>query len=136
MQYLHVGNDRLKFRIWSVKLNRYYWNYAVNTDGDLVKWMSNHKEEDVGEKLIIEQHTGIYDRKHNPIYEGDILKDTRSNKIYQVCWVGCMASFAMVLLDGEEKINPKSLYFANQSFGWFEIVGNIHTTLQPPAKVD
>lgn len=69
-----MNTDRFKFRVWSEKLKRYYWNYAINVDGDLVPWMSNHKEEDVGEKLIREQCTGLRDRNDELIYEGDVLK--------------------------------------------------------------
>ena len=81
---------------------------------------------EVGDRQIIEQCTGICDKNHKFIFEGDILKDTRFGKLYKVTWVGCSASFEMTLVDGEEKINPKPLYFANRSFGWFKIIGNVH----------
>jgi hypothetical protein len=77
-------------------------------------------------QLSVEYCTGILDKKRNLIYEEDIVKDTRNGKIYIVSWYGCDAGFRMVLLDGEEKFNPKSLWFANNCFGWFEIIGNIH----------
>ena len=69
-----MNKDRFKFRLWSEKLKRYYWNYAINVDGDLVPWMINHKEEDVGEKLIREQCTGLRDRNGKLIYEGDVFE--------------------------------------------------------------
>lgn len=79
-----------------------------------------------GNNAILEQCTGIRDNTGVAIYEHDILRDTRNNREYKVDWVGCAATFVMTLLDGEERYNPKSLYFANKSFGWFKIIGNIH----------
>lgn len=75
---------------------------------------------------ILEQCTGILDNTGVRIYEHDILQDTRNERKYKVAWVGCTAGFVMILLDGEERYNPKSLYFADKSFGWFKIIGNIH----------
>lgn len=79
--------------------------------------------------VILEQCTGILDNTGVAIYEHDILRDTRDEREYKVDWVGCTAGFVMTLLDGEERYNPKSLYFANKSFGWFKIIGNIHERL-------
>lgn len=69
-----MNRERFRFRVWSEKLKRYYWDYAINVDGDLVLWMSNHKKEDVGEKLIREQCTGLRDKNGRLIYEGDVLE--------------------------------------------------------------
>ena len=82
-----------------------------------------------GKNAILEQCTGILDNTGVRIYENDILKDIRNGRKYKVNWTGCTASFDMTLLDGEERYNPKSLYFANKSFGWFKIIGNIHERL-------
>lgn len=78
-----------------------------------------------GRTAILEQYTGILDNTGARIYEHDILQDTRDGRKYKVSWTGCTAGFDMTLLDGEERYNPKSLYFANNNFGWFKIIGNI-----------
>ena len=79
-----------------------------------------------GRTAILEQCTGILDNTGADIYEHDILRDTRNKREYKVDWVGCTAEFVMTPLDGEERYNPKSLYFVNKSFGRFKIIGNIH----------
>lgn len=113
-----MNTDRFKFRIWSEKLKRYYWNYAINVDGDLVPWMSNHKEEDVGAKLIREQCTGLRDRNDKLIYEGDVLQAPGQTIAYKVQW----AHHGFVVKAGFS--SAKSYPMSNCDM--FEIIGNIH----------
>lgn len=120
-----MNRDRFKFRVWSEKLNRYYWSYAITVDGDLVPWMEGigTKGEDPGSKLTIEQCTGLTDRNGKLIYEGDIVVfvDGATHPI-EVFWDGIGWKF---------RRNGKSMKFAFDCdiishIKMCEIIGNIH----------
>lgn len=53
-----MNRDILRFRIWSEKLKRYYWSYAITVDGDLVPWTLGigSEGEDPGSKLTVFDH--------------------------------------------------------------------------------
>ena len=74
------------------------------------------------ERLVFMQYTGILDKNGNDIYEKDIVKNTQTNKVYKVVWNGSSAAFEL-----EDKENQyMSLFFANEGFGRYKIIGNVY----------
>lgn len=131
-----MNTDRFKFRIWSEKLKRYYWNYAINVDGDLVHWMSDHKEEDVGEKLIREKCTGLRDKNGKLIYEGDIVdmyipqEDAHRKCVVEYVIDSGTAQWVCRYIEGKRRHSTFGLSFAiTGEFldgNYCKIIGNIH----------
>lgn len=76
-------NDRLRFRVWDKRLNRYLGEYdpiqMIMSNGNLAYL------DDYGMKFYkVEQFTGLYDRFHNPIYQGDWLRTPDNTYCYVV----------------------------------------------------
>jgi hypothetical protein len=71
-----MNRDRFKFRLWSEKLKRYYYEMRLTVDGDLVpsKWIEPDSIPDLGRIVILEQCTGVTDKNGRLIYEGDVLE--------------------------------------------------------------
>lgn len=68
------------------------------------------------------QYTGILDKKGQEIYEKDFIKNTQTEKVYEVVWNGSHAAFELKDMENQYK----SLFFANQSFEKYEVIGNIY----------
>lgn len=76
-------NDRLRFRVWNKRLKRYLDKYdptpMLMNNGNLAYL------DDEGMKFYeVEQCTGLYDRFHNPIYQGDWLRTPDNTYCYVV----------------------------------------------------
>lgn len=96
---------KIKFRAWDSKLLRFTYFHLFNVIGSI-------SEED---KSTIQQFTGLLDINGKKIYEGDLVKDTVSNKVFQVTFK-----------DGCYRINTDTIF----SFWYeqFEVIGNIYET--------
>lgn len=126
-----MNRDRFRFRIWSEKLKRYYWSYAINVDGDLVPWTEwmGSEGEDPGSKLTIEPCIGLRDKNGKLIYDGDVVSfswQLKDNEVCKIVWDKIHCSFACVdIKTGAHFITWYSVFENGQS-NRCEIIGNIH----------
>lgn len=88
--------------------------------------IDNEKENLRGYEKLSEielmQYTGIRDKNGKKIFERDILRNTRNNKVYNVVWNGSHASFEFVNCEDRYQ----SMLSANKSYGSYEVIGNIY----------
>ena len=126
-----MNNDRLKFRVWSIKHNCYqeYCSFDLTMEGRLIDGAGN-TENNGREDLIIEQCTGLKDKNGNLIYEGDLVKIPDDWDEY-----GWMAGEVREIYykDGGFRFKPKEASIKRgerghwlEDDGCYEIVGNIH----------
>lgn len=111
------------FRVWDDENDEFLYFDLFNAQ-DLVNLEAIDSRD-------IEQYTGIRDRNNKMIFEGDILLEIKTGKSYKVVWWGCRAGYEMEEIppkdaDPYDKMHPGTMYFANKTFGRFEVVGNIH----------
>lgn len=112
-------NDRLRFRVWDKRLNRYLGEYdpiqMIMSNGNLAYL------DDYGMKFYeVEQCTGLKDRNGTFIYEGDLVKD-KDGYIAYVAWFNgawWLKSEPSQAMDRENE----------ETYAELEICGNIHET--------
>ena len=112
-------NDRLRFRVWDKRLNRYLGEYdpiqMIMSNGNLAYL------DDYGMKFYeVEQCTGLKDRNGTLIYEGDLVKD-KDGYIAYVAWFNgawWLKSEPSQAMDRENE----------ETYAELEICGNIHET--------
>lgn len=84
--------DRFKFRVWDKKFKRFdihypIYSYYIGMDGLLYEYISEIDETSSiikcdTSRFVLQQCTGLIDKKENLIYEGDIL--AKKNTIWIV----------------------------------------------------
>lgn len=112
---------KLKFRIWDD-----IWSQMLYSDEELLLVNADGNKMDFSEveikNLEVMMATGIIDKQGKMIFEKDILKNTRNNKMYRVVWNGSHAAFEFV--NREDRY--QSMLSANRSYGSYEVIGNIY----------
>ena len=121
----------IKFRAWSNYEQKYYYNIGLINDNIYADLGDNYGDENwqiIGsmfdDDFIIEQYTGIKDRRGFEIYEGDIVK-------YQDRYYSEVFGQGYVYYDDDDgmfkiRCNNVILFFMNLLNEELEVVGNIH----------
>ena len=121
----------LKFRAWDDLLKRYLYDYEyyIDSDGSVVSGIVGvdcieaFMNDDFA---VLEQFTGLKDKKGKEIYEGDIIQvhtlvDDEVTNLYRVYWDRQFLTYGLKCLRGNA-INDE-LWQLNNSV---EVIGNIH----------
>ena len=127
-------SNRLKFRVWDNRENKYVKSdaetqFLILETGNLVRFEKDRMTVHInapspdtlkmcGSNYVVEQCTGINDKKGTLIYEGDFITDY-DNHIFQVCWNDGIGEFEFISLDitNEIDVYPSECV----------ITGNIHS---------
>ncbi len=106
--------NNLKFRAWDLKLNKFvYFDFS-----SCLPIYGNSEE------FVVNQWTGIFDRKTKPIYSGDIIDNSNTG---QLCEIGYFddiyASFGYRGVECKGDFYHLHTYKAGKDF---EVIGNIY----------
>ena len=108
-----------KLRMWSKEAKKFF--YDPENVYDCLKFSQLPATASMYQDMVWQEFTGFYDKNHNPIYEGDIVKDTlygeRTAKI--VYDLGCFWLESSHISQDLER----ELYDSTQDS--LEVIGNI-----------
>lgn len=103
----------IKFRAWDE--SQKYMAYQGTADLETIQSFFHH----FGDKPLM-QFTGLKDRKKVEIYDGDIVKSTNNNKIFNVVWQYNSWKMAIEI---DSMVEFCSIYGDT-----VEVIGNIYET--------
>ena len=115
----------IEFRTWNTIHNSYWgWPLAFTFENSPqgvweveVMGSDGSTEKYYGKDLIIEQFTGLLDKNNKKIYEGDILKSSKSGVLYPIEYDIDRCGFIAM--------KPHT-YLPPDAWSNCEILGNIH----------
>lgn len=99
--------------------------YLMEAEADCEDYYSDWYEVD---PKTIGQFTGLYDKKSKKIFENDICRNTKTEKIIYVAWSGVMAGYVW----GETKENSCLHDFGElfRAYDKYEVIGNMHDNFE------
>lgn len=112
-------NDRFKFRCWNKINNKMYKVHSLHIGTGKVIVTSLYGNTSIkldGDKILM-QCTGLKDKNGKLIYEGDMVKHSKSNQQYKVQWND------KGFLQLDDYAMARSSKFLEENY---EVIGNIY----------
>ena len=132
-----MNTDRFKFRAWSIKEQKYYYNIenAYSDDYKNCQDIPNYIDGDNhyyfgsilnDDKYIIEQCTGIKDCHGKLIYEGDLIRSVDEIREKQGVLEWCDGDGIFSGSWHVHEINTSSIAVSCSFDSYWEVYGNVH----------
>jgi len=121
----------IKFRAWDKKLKEMEDNPVSDIEG----WTVNDQLEDLRDKKILMQYTGLKDKNDKEIYEGDLVRYQYDKNLN---WEVYYNDGAFWLRSGDRIVgDANAIDDAETAIHWeeCEVIGNIHENPELGVKV-